>query len=119
MIEIKVEIVKDIPEAQIKMYEDRVVYNCASLTREYTKGMGAFPYRTGELARQEMSSQITGGNAEYNLLAGVDYAKYVWKMTNVNWTNKATQPQWYANVYRKFGKTIQTTASDRALKEIK
>lgn len=118
MITISVEIVKDIPEKQIKLYEDRVVYNCASITREYTKGMSAYPYRTGNLARSEIASSITGGNAEYNLLSGVDYAKYVWNMTKVNWTNKATMPQWYSNVYRKHQKTIQTTASDKALKEI-
>jgi hypothetical protein len=119
MIEIKVDIIKDIPEKQVKSYEDRVVYNCAFITREYTKGMGAYPYRTGELARQEIASQITGSNAEYNLLSGTSYAKYVWNMTNVNWTNKSTRPQWYSNIYRKQQKTIQTTASDKALKEIK
>ena len=118
MIEISVKIEKDIPEAQIKHFEDRVVYNTASLTREYVKGMGAYPYRTGELERQEIASQITGGNAEYNLLAGVDYAKYVWKMTNVNWTNKGTEPQWYYNTHRKFEKTINASAIDKALKEI-
>jgi hypothetical protein len=52
------------------------------------------------------------------LLAGVNYAKYVWKMTNVKWTNSSTEPQWYFNMYRKYGQTIQTTASDKALKEI-
>jgi hypothetical protein len=118
MIEIKVEILKDIPEKQIKTYEDRVVYNCASITREYVKGSNAYPYLTGELARQEIASSITGGNAEYNLLAGVNYAKYVWKMSNVKWTNSSTEPQWYFNMYRKYGQTIQTTASDKALKEI-
>lgn len=119
MIEIKVDIIKDIPEKQVKSYEDKVVYNCTAITREYTKGMGAYPYLTGELARQEIASQITGGNATYNLLSGTDYAKYVWKMTNVKWTNKSTEPQWYSNIYRKHQKTIQMTASNQALKEIK
>lgn len=118
MIEISVKIEKDIPEAQIKHFEDRVVYNTASLTREYVKGMGAYPYLTGDLERTEIASQITGGNAQYNLLAGVDYAKYVWNMTNVNWTNKGTKPQWYYNIHRKFEKTINASAIDKALKEI-
>ena len=118
MIEISVKIEKDIPKDQIKKFEDKVVYYTASLTREYTKGQSAYPYRTGELARQEMSSQITGSNGEYNLLAGVDYAIYVWKMGNVNWTNKKTEPQWYYNVHRKQEKTINSSAIDRALKEL-
>lgn len=119
MANIEVEIIKDIPEADIKKYEDRVVYYCAFLTREYTKGMGAYPYLTGELERNEVASQITGKDAEYNLLCGVDYAKSVWKMDNVNWTNQSTEPQWYKNVYRKYQKTILNTATTRAIKEIK
>ena len=119
MIEISVKIEKDIPVDQIKEFEDKVVYYTASLTREYTKGTNAYPYRTGELAREEMSSQITGSNAEYNLLAGTNYAPYVWKMGKVNWTNKSTEPQWYYNVHRKHEKTINSSAIERVLKEIK
>ena len=119
MIEISVKIVKDIPEQEIETFEDRVVYYTAFQTRGYTISANAFPYLSGELQRQEMASQITGGKGQYNLLAGVDYAKQVWKMTNVNWTNTSTIPQWYANVYKRHQKTIVDGAMSKAMRELK
>lgn len=116
---IEVKIIKDIPEKQLNQFKDRVVYYTASLTREYTKGMGAYPHLTGDLERYEIASQITGGNQEYNLLCGVDYAKYVWKMTNVKWTNPNTIPKWYVNVYKQKDKLILNEASTRAIRELK
>lgn len=118
-MKLEVEIIKEIPEKKVKMYEDRVVYNTALLTREYTKGMGAYPYLTGDLQKAEAGSPITGRNAVYNLLAGVDYAKEVWNYKNPNWTNTKTVPQWYYNVYRKYQKKILHTAQQKAIKEIK
>ena len=116
---IEVKITKDIPVKDIAKFEDRVVYYTAVLTREYTKSMNAYPYLSGELSRQEIKSPVTGGNKEYNLLAGTDYAKYVWKMKNANWTNKSTKPQWYYSVYRQKEKTIIDNAQKRAIGEIK
>ena len=116
---INVIIKKDIPEKDIAKFEDRVVYYTAVLTREYTKSLNAYPYLSGELSRQEIASPITGKDAEYNLLAGTDYAKHVWKMNNANWTNKSTKPQWYKSVYRQKEKTIIDNAQKRAIKEIK
>lgn len=118
-IKVKVKVKKDIPEEQIEELEDRVVYNTAVLTREYTKGMNAYPVRTKELMQQEVRSPIPKlGNNKYGLLRGTDYAPYVYKMTNVRWTNKATIPQWYSTIYRRKQKTIVDTATERALKEI-
>lgn len=117
MIEVK--IIKDIPKDQIDKFEDKVVYNTAVLTREYTKSASAYPYLTGELERTEVASPITGSNKEYNLLAGVDYAKYVWKMTDVNWTNNSTNPQWYYNVFRKKNQLIIQSAMNKAIGELK
>ena len=116
---LEVEIIKDIPEANIKKFQDRTVYYTAVETREYTKGMGAYPYLTGQLERSEVGSPITGSNATYNLLAGVDYAKHVWKYTKAKWTNTKTQPQWYYNVFRKYNNGILRTAQTKASKEIK
>lgn len=118
-MEIQVNIVKGIPKENIRKFEDRVVYYTAVATREYTKSHNAFPYLSGELARQEVASPITGNNAEYNLLTGTDYAKYVWKMKNVNWTNKQTTPSWYYNIYRQKGAVLTLNATMKALKEIK
>lgn len=118
-MKLEAEIIKDIPEKQIKIYQDKVVYYTAVETREYTKGMGAYPRLTGELERTEVASPITGGNATYNLLAGVRYAKYVWNYNNAKWTNAKTVPQWYKNIYKKYHNRILHTAKTRASQEIK
>lgn len=118
MIEVK--ITKDIPTDQISDFEDKVVYNAAVLTREYTKNMGAYPHLTGELERQEVKAPIKRlEKGSYALLDGVDYAKYVWKMNDVNWTNQNTEPQWYKTIYSRKHKTIIDTAQQRALGELK
>ena len=115
-----VEIVKDIPEAQIKKFEDRVIYNTAVLTREYVKGVGGYPYLTGKLERTESSAPITkSGESEYDLLAGVDYAKRVWNYRKANWTNKATIPQWYYTAFNQKGNILLNNAIDKAKKELK
>jgi hypothetical protein len=111
---------KDIPEEQITDFEDKVVYYSAVLTREYTKNMNAYPRLSKELEQQEVRAPIKKQQkGVYALLDGVDYAKYVWKMTNVNWTNPNTQPQWYENVYKKKQKTIMSKAEASALGELK
>lgn len=115
---IEVKIIKGIPTQQINKFEDKVVYNTAVTTREFTKGKNAYPYRTGELRRSEVASAITGSNKEYGLGAGVNYAKYVWNMTNVKWTNSNTIPQWYYNAFRQKGALLLNNAVIKAKKEI-
>lgn len=115
---VDIEIIKGIPEKQIEQFEDRVIYNVAVETREMTKGYNAFPYLTGTLMEQEIAAPITGSNKEYGLSAGVDYAMYVWKMTDVAWTNQQTQNQWYETIYIKNKSTIKQIATSIALKEI-
>ena len=118
MIEVK--ITKDIPTDQISDFEDKVVYNAAVFTREYTKNMAAYPHLTGELERQEIKAPIKKlSKGSYALLDGVDYAKYVWKMTDVKWTNPTTEPQWYKTIYQRKEKTIIDKAQSRALGELK
>lgn len=115
---IEIQIIKDLPTEQINQFEDKTVYNCALFTRELTKSTRAFPYRTGELERNEIAEPITGSNKEYGLTRGVSYATYVWKMKNANWTNPNTQPQWYYSVLNKSGMSILTEAVNKSLKEI-
>ena len=110
--------IKPLPEKQINQFEDRVVYNCALYTREYTKGTSAYPRLTGTLERTEIASPIMGSNKTYSLNGGVDYAKYVWRMTNVNWTNKATRPQWYYTTFKNHAEKVVSQAVSSALKEI-
>lgn len=117
-VEIKFEWVKELPIKQINKFEDRVVYNVAVFTREYTKGTDAYPYLTGNLARSEMAKPIRGYNKTYSLLSGTGYDKYVWNMKNVNWTNKSTKPQWYFRQFRQSSGKIVKNAVSSALKEI-
>jgi len=116
---VEIEIKKGLPKEQIEKFEDKVVYNVAVMTRETTKANNFYPYLTGELSRQEIKAPIQGSNKNYGLTSGVDYAKYVWKMSNANWTNKQTQPQWYYSAFSKQKEVITTAATIQAIKEIK
>ena len=115
---VEIEIVKEIPKKQINQFEDRVVYNVATLTREYTKASNSYPYLSGKLERSEIASPITGKDKEYSLLSGVDYAKYVWNMKDVSWTNSSTKPQWYLTNYKQNQQTIIKSAENRALRSL-
>ena len=115
---VEIKFIKEIPKQQISNFEDRVVYNTAVLTREYTKSRNSFPYLTGKLRRTEDAAPIVGSHKEYGLTAGVDYAKYVWKKKNASWTNPSTQPQWYFTNFDLSGKIIIDNAVLRAKKEI-
>lgn len=117
-IGVEVEIIKGIPEEQIDKFEDKVVYFTAIGTREYTKGRNAYPYLTGKLARAEIESPVIGSNKEYGLLAGTDYAKYVYNFKKAKWTNKSTLPQWYHTAFKTRGKAIVMEAVAHSLKEI-
>lgn len=115
---IEIEIVKGIPVEQINKFEDRVVYNTAVVTREFTKSRNNYPYLSGTLAREEMAAPVVGSNKEYGLTAGTDYAVAVWQMKNVNWTNKNTQPQWYYTNFIEKGGVLLADAVIRAKKEV-
>lgn len=104
MLQLKIDIEKPISEEDITRYENFVVLYAAAWTREFTKNLQAFPRLTHELEKQEYKAPITSraNNKEAYLLAGVEYAKYVFKYKqSSNWTNPNTIAQWYANVYRK------------------
>lgn len=117
-MEIEIEIIKELPVEQINDFEEKVVYDIAVFTREFTKGANAFPYLTGELQRQEIAAPIVGSNKEYGLAPGVDYATKVWTFQHPKWTNPDTQPQWYYSVFDKNTTTIVNQAVNTALKEI-
>lgn len=112
-------IFKGLPKDKIEDFEDKVVYNVAVETREFTKGQSAYPYLTGELERSEVAEPILGGNKEYGLGAGVDYAIYVYNYNKANWTNPSTEAHWYYNVFKKKSEEIVAQAVIKAMKEIK
>lgn len=115
---VEVKIIKELPLKEISKFEDKVVYNTAVITREFTKSANAYPYRTGKLRSSEVASPITGSNKEYGLGAGVGYATRVWNYSNVNWTNPSTQPKWYLTTFKNQTIGIVHNAVNRALKEI-
>lgn len=115
---VEIQIIKDIPKDQIEKFEDRTTYNVAVFTREYTKTSNAFPYLSGTLKRSELSSPIVGSNKSYGLSAGTDYAVYVYRMENANWTNKNTMPHWYMANFKTQGNTVTNNAVKSALKEV-
>lgn len=94
---IEVEITKDIPTDKINKFADLVVEGVARATLDMTAGF--FPRLTGDLERGAYAMGVVGSNKNYGIGSTVDYAKYVWKMKGVNWTNPATLEQWY---YTKF-----------------
>lgn len=115
----EVKIIKGIPKEQIITFEDKVVYYTAIATREYTKGRRGYPYRTGKLEREEVAAPVQKlGTNEYGLLAGTNYAIYVYNMNNVQWTNKSTMPHWYYTAYKEKGASLVLNATIKALKEI-
>lgn len=115
---IEVQIIKGIPTEQISKFEDKVVYDVAVLTREFTKNENAYPQLTSELMRSEIAAPIVATDKGYGLTGGVDYATRVYNYTNAKWTNPATEPQWYYNIFNKNSSTILSDAINRALKEI-
>lgn len=115
----ELEWIKEIPIEQIRKFEDKIIYNCAVYTREFTKSQDAYPYLSGELQKSEVALPIqTINENEYGLGAGIDYAVKVWKYKNANWTNPSTQPQWYYTIYRNNNATIMQQAFSSALKEV-
>lgn len=122
MIRCEVVINREIPIAQIKKWEDRVVYGIARKTLDFTNSGEHFPYLTGELARASMNEGVvTLGNSNYGLGArGVEYAPRVWRYgEGTNWTNKNTIPQWYMGVFEKYRNEILEDAIKVANNEVK
>jgi hypothetical protein len=62
--------------------------------------------------------QDKGKDKKYSLLSGVDYAKYVWNMENVKWTNSSTKPKWYLTNFEQSASTIVSSAVQRSLRSL-
>lgn len=117
-MKIQLKWVKKLPVKELNKFEDRVVYDTAVYTREFTKGTSAYPYLSGKLQRSEIASPIVGSNKKYGLISAVDYAVHVWEMKGVNWTNPSTKPQWYYTQFKNNSYKIVKQAVYKALKEI-
>lgn len=101
---IEVEITKDIPVNKINKFADLVVEGVARATLDMTEGF--FPRLTGDLEIGAYSMGVVGSNKNYGIGSeaktprGDYYAKYVWEMKGVNWTNPNTLEQWYLTTFK-------------------
>ena len=121
-ISVKVEIPRQLPVRELDNYVDRVVYNTARITLDFTNSKQRFPYRTGELNRGSMAEGVVGeGNKTYHLgAAGVDYAPIVWEYPqSTNWTNPNTFAKWYVTEYKNEQELITQQAISNSLRGLK
>jgi hypothetical protein len=103
VINVKIEIPKELPIKQLAQYCDDVVFNIARATLDFTDTEERFPELSGDLRRAAKAEGVVKeGYASYHLGAeDTDYAYYVWKMPQkTHWTNDRTYAQWYLKVYK-------------------
>lgn len=114
---IKIDIVKDIPVDKINKFADLVVYDVARGTLDMTEGF--FPRLTGDLERSSYAMGVVGSKKTYGLGSMVDYAKYVWDYPqNTHWTNPNTQAQWYLKTFKNRKEHILNQAVTGAKKQV-
>lgn len=120
MINVKVEIPKELPVKELSQYIDDVVFNTARITLDYTDSKKHFPYLNGDLNRAAMAEGVRAlGNRTYGLGAdGVEYAPAVWKypQKGTNWTNPETYAQWYMTEFKNDKELIMSRAIESAKK---
>lgn len=120
MIGIQVEMVKELPAKELAQYCDDVVFNVARATLDFTNTGEHFPHLTGELQNASMAEGVVKESyATYHVGAeGVDYAPYVWKMSqDVHWTNPNTYAQWYVTQFKEKKELIIDKAVSMAKKK--
>lgn len=122
MINVSVEIPRELPIRELDRFTDLVVQGVARITLDFTNSKQRFPYRTGELNRASMAEGVVSeGNKTYHLgAAGVDYAPDVWEYPqSTNWTNPNTYAQWYYKEYQNEKELITNHAVSNALRLVK
>ena len=121
MNNVEIKVVKGMPFKELDKYVDLVVYGVARGTMDYTLSDNRFPRRSGNL---QMSSMAHDPRKEKNgtycldVPTEAEYAKYVWKMENVAWTNPNTYPQWFDKVYLEKKELITQNAINNALRSV-
>lgn len=123
MIHVDVEIPRGIPVRELDNYMDKVVYNVARVTLDYTNSKQRFPYLTGELNRAAMAEGVVsdGGKTYYLGARGVSYAPAVWKFPQkgTHWTNPNTFAQWYITEFKNEKELITRQAINNAIRNFK
>ena len=123
MINVKIEIPRELPVKQLKQYVDDVVFFTARAVLDLTNSKQRFPYLTGELNRASMAEGVVKEKrGTYHLGArGVDYAPKVWTypQKGTNWTNPNTYAQWYVTEYKNEKELITQRAISQAKGKLK
>lgn len=120
MIDVQIDIPKDLPINKLNKYIDDTVFNIARITLDYVNTGLHFPYLTGDLNESSMAQGVTkySKNSYYLGTDGsVDYAMYVWNMPEgTNWTRKSTYHQWYMTEFKNDKEKIISLAVKNAEK---
>lgn len=123
MINVKIEIPRELPVQQLYQFTDDVVFFTARAVLDLTNSKQRFPYLTGELNRASIAEGVVKEkHGTYHLGArGVDYATAVWKypQKGTNWTNPNTYAQWYVTEYKNEKELITQRAISQAKGKLK
>ena len=122
-VDVKIEIVEELPKDKLNEYVDLVVFGVARNTVDYTLSENRFPRKTGNLQQSSMAQPIRKeANGIYclDIPSGAEYAKYVWEFPQeTNWTNPETYAQWYLTVYQNKAEIITQNAVNNAIRSVK
>lgn len=120
MINVKIDIPKDLPIRKLEKYIDDTVFNIARITLDYTNDKKHFPRLHGDLIDSSVAQGVTKYAKDSYYLGtdgSVEYAQYVWKMPEgTNWTNPNTYPQWYYTEFKREKEQIVSRAVKQAEK---
>lgn len=104
--------------AGLQKIPDRVIYIVARMTLDQTRSDGIIPKDSGRLRTSSMAGGVKkSSDNSYYIGSYTGYAKYVWKMHDVNWTTSGTDGQWYARTMERHGQTIIKNAIDRGWRQ--
>ena len=68
----------------------------------------------GTLRRATSAGGVRGGNGDFYIGSYTNYAKYVWKMSNVHWTTPGTNNKWFARALKQHSSTIINNAINQS-----
>ena len=124
MIQVSVEVTRPLPVEKLNQWQDKVVYEMARTTLDFTNTKQHFPRLTGALQEGSMATGVVSINKKtYGLdydKTTTTYAPRVWEYGyGTNWTNKSTLPQWYMSVFDKYKNEIVGLAIKDAESELR
>lgn len=121
MIKIDVIMEKELPVKELDMWRDRIVYNMARVTLDFSNPH--IPYLTGALEKSSMAFGVQGSNKEYGLgyTETTPYAKKVWNypQNGTNWTNPNSYAKWYETTFKNNREKIIEQAVNNAKENLK